>query len=84
MSGNATNPNYYNGRLEIESRGETNADAIALENQADHEVHHVSKLTIFKVFINDVYHIANVPKLYVMVKSLPNKSVYAYFLHFYA
>ena len=32
----------YNGKLEIASQGETDADMIPLSSQADHEVHHVS------------------------------------------
>ena len=46
MSGDMSKTKYNNGKLEIESQGETDADAIALENQANHEVHHVSRVPI--------------------------------------
>ena len=41
-----------------------------------------TSVTIILVFLNDVYQITNLPKLYVMVKWLPNESVNAYFFIF--
>ena len=53
MSGNTDKRRHYKGKPEIESREETDADAIPLTSQTDHEVHHVSdNLSYFALFLS--------------------------------
>ena len=51
MSGDTDKRRHYNRKLEIESQEETNADAIPLTTQADHEVHHVSDNYLLRIFL---------------------------------
>ena len=43
----------------------------------------IQNWTFYFFFLNDVCQIVNLPKLYVMVKWLPNTSVNVYILNFY-